>query len=442
MIIAIDGPSGTGKSTVAKGVAKRLKATFFDTGAMYRAAAWKILQEGIDPRDVARVSAFMPRFRFYIRRGVGEERSYFVGESDVTVLIRTPEVSAASSLIATYPEVRKAIVPMQRKFGEHSDAVFEGRDMGSVVFPDADLKVFLTARIEVRAERRYRELQLKFPDLSHSITQEQILKEIEERDRQDAERSISPLVQAPDAVLIDTSDLTIEQVIDRIVRLVPKSKRRFPAMKWSYALVYHLARLYFRLFFRLKVYGLSHFRPGAGLIAANHASFFDPPVLSISCPEEVHFLARDTLFHVPLLGSLIQKLNAHPVAHHVSDFQILREMIRLLGEGRKLILFPEGGRTPDGALQPFERGLAFLATKAGCPVFPAYLQGTFAAWPRTRKWPKMCGKIACVFGSPIEWEDFEGLPKKEAEAQLLKRVETAVKDLKAWLDQGAEGEPP
>ncbi len=436
MIITIDGPSGTGKSTVAKGVAKKLRFTFFDTGAMYRSLAWLILKEKIDPLDEEKIRALLPQFQYEIRTLKQGERHYFVQGVDVTGEIRSQAISMAASQIAVYPAVREAMVKIQRHFGHAIDAVFEGRDMGTVVFPDADLKIFLTGRPEVRAERRYRELMHKFPDLS--MTLDEILSEIEERDKTDSTRAISPLKKAPDALVIDTSDLTAHEVVDKVVQLCPK--RRFPKMKLSYKIVYWLARLFFKSCFRLKIYGLEHFRPGAAVIAANHASFYDPPVLSISCPEEVHFLAKGSLFDVPILGSLIKTLNSHPVARGASDAAVFRTMVELLQEGKKLILFPEGKRSETGDLLPLERGLAFLVQKAGCRVIPAYIQGTFKAWPRGRKFPKLFGKISVTFGSSVEWE--EGVDKKLAQANLTKRVEEGIHHLKNWVEAGARGTPP
>lgn len=436
MIITIDGPSGTGKSTVAKGVAKKLGFTFFDTGAMYRSFAWFAIQERIDPADEAKVQTLLPRFQFEIKTDRTKERHYFVNGAEVTKDIRTQPVSMISSQIAVYPEVRKKMVEIQRKFGHAIDAVFEGRDMGTVVFPDADLKIFLTAKPEVRAKRRYRELLQKFPDLEVSL--QDILKEIEERDQTDSTRAISPLKQAPDAILIDTSDLSAAQVIEKIIKM--KKKPRFSKMKFFYKCVYSLARFFFKTFFRLRIYGLEHFRPGAAIIAANHTSFYDPPVLSISCPEEVHFLARSSLFDLPFLGPLIRSLNAHPVSRSPSDLQTLKMIVDLLIEGKKLILFPEGKRSPSGKLLPLERGLAFLVQKSHCQVIPAYIKGSFEAWPRGRKFPKFWGKIIVAFGSPIFWDDY--LDKKEAQDQIISQTETAFQDLKAWIEAGAVGSPP
>lgn len=444
MIITIDGPSGTGKSTVAKGVAKRLGFLFFDTGAMYRSLAWNILQAQVATQDEEAIRNIVDAFQFDIQTTQDGDKRYFVGGIDVTSQIRTQEISLLASHIATLPFVRKALVKIQRSFGHRANAVFEGRDMGTVVFPDAELKVFLTAKPEVRAKRRYRELLLKFPDLADSLSQEQILSEIEQRDHNDQTRAISPLRQAKDALLIDTSDLTADDVIDQIARVQKTLRRRkkFEPMHFSYALVYHSVRAFLKLFYRLRIYGLSHFRSGASIIAANHASFFDPPVISVSCPQEVHFLARESLFRIPLLGRLIRILNSHPVARDASDANTFRQLIQLLQSGQKVILFPEGKRSEDGQLQPLEKGLSFLVYKARCGILPVYVSGTREVWKRGSKFPRLFGKVSCVFGSPIEWEEFEGIEKREAMERITNRTEQAIRSLKEWFDNGAVGDPP
>lgn len=436
MIITIDGPSGTGKSTVAKEVAKRLGFAFFDTGATYRSLAWFVINEGVDPSHQSKVVELLPRFQYDIRMTPEGDRRYFVGETDVSHMIRTQPISMAASQVAVYPEVRTAMVKIQRKYGQQTDVVFEGRDMGTVVFPDADLKIFLTASPEVRAQRRHRELLQKFPDLSMSA--EDLLQEMKERDRVDTTRTISPLKQAIDAKLIDTSQLSAHQVVDKILRLRPR--RKFPRMRLFYQCIHFLTKAYFKCFYRLKIYGLEHFSPGAAIIASNHASFYDPSVLSCACPEEVHFLAKSSLFHVPILGSLIRSLNSHPVAKDGTDTQTFRLMLELLSQGKKLILFPEGKRSEDGNLLPLERGLGFLVEKGHCRVIPAYIHGTFGVWPRGRKFPKLFGKVAVVFGSAIEWDGASD--KKTAQRKLTNCTESAIRDLKEWAERGFEGIPP
>ena len=442
MIIAIDGPAGTGKSTIAKGVAEALNFLYFDTGAMYRSFAWAALHAKIDPGDQKALENLIQKFDFDIRVDKEtKEKRYFIDGVDRSQEIRSREISQLSSQIAMLPFVRHFIVKIQRKFGHRSDAVFEGRDMGSVVFPDAEVKIFLTALPEVRAERRYRDLIMKFPDLSPKLQKEELLNEIKLRDHQDSTRAISPLKQAHDAILIDTSDLTIEQVIARVLQIV-KSKKRAKT-PFSYRFVCGCARLFFKLFYRLRVDGLSHLQPGSGILAANHASFYDPPIISASCKEEVHFLARDSLFQIPIFGRIIRALNSHPVSRNASDARTFRELIRLLEEGKKIILFPEGKRSDDGSLQPLEQGLAFLIYKAKSDIYPVYVDGSFEAWNRFQRFPSFFGhRIRCVFGSPIEWQTFAHLEKREAMAAITEKTSEALHTLRQWVNDGAVGTPP
>lgn len=222
MIITIDGPAGTGKSTVAKQFAGAIGFTYFDTGALYRAISWSILDQNIIYKDEEALSTLLKTFTFRIRTIEGEKR-YFVGSRDVTNEIRTKEVTAIVSEVAALKKVRDALKPIQVNFGKEIDVVFEGRDLGTVVFPHAHLKFFLTARPEIRAKRRYQELVKKFPDQSFSYGT--ILKEIEERDTYDSQRELAPLKCAEDAILVDTSDLTIEEVTARLKEIYLEKKK-------------------------------------------------------------------------------------------------------------------------------------------------------------------------------------------------------------------------
>lgn len=431
MIIAIDGPAGTGKSTVARELARRLGFAFFNTGAMYRSFAWKVLREGKKPTDFEEIQPLLSSFHIEIHADSQGNPTYRVDDTDITEAIRAPQIAAAASQVAVFPEVRAALVPIQRAFGRRQNTVFEGRDMGTVVFPDAELKIFLTARPEVRAERRLKELLAKFPDLGQTLSFDTLLKEMKERDETDTTRKASPLKQAPDAILIDTSFLSAAQVVEKIVSLQKKIKKEKRGPRLLYRTCLFLARCYFKLFFRLEVIGIENVKAGAGLLVSNHTSFFDPPVLAVSCPEEVHFLGKASLFRVPLFGSLIKALNTHPVRKGASDASTFRQILEILSEGKKVILFPEGNRSFDGEFQPLQRGLSFLIQKAKVSVFPAYIEGTFAAWPRTRIFPRLWGKIRCSFGPPIYWDEFAALPKEEAAAKILERTDAAIRALKS-----------
>ncbi len=212
MIITIDGPAGTGKTTIARRLAARLEYNYFDTGAMYRALTHRVIENKIDIQDAKVLRAFLADFHFNIRDVAGQKHYYVDGE-DVTEIIRTQEVTQKVSEVSANGAIRQAIVDIQREFGKDKNAVFEGRDMGTVVFPKAEYKVFLTARPDVRAERRYLELKEK----KMSVNEQEILKELTDRDHFDSTREISPLKQADDAYLIDTSDLSIEQVVEQIL---------------------------------------------------------------------------------------------------------------------------------------------------------------------------------------------------------------------------------
>jgi cytidylate kinase len=214
LIIAIDGPVGSGKSTLARRVAELMGYVYIDTGAMYRALALKGLRRALSLDATELLVALARETRIDLRAQAGTQQVFLDGE-DVTTAIRTPEVSQAASKVAVVPGVRQVLVAEQRRAGEQGGVVMEGRDIGSVVFPDAGLKIFLTASPEVRAERRWREHQLK----GDAIDLARTLEEIHERDQRDRERSTSPLVRAPDAVVVDSTAMEPEEVARLVVML-------------------------------------------------------------------------------------------------------------------------------------------------------------------------------------------------------------------------------
>lgn len=197
-----------------------------------------------------------------------------------------------------------------------------------------------------------------------------------------------------------------------------------------------------RLFYRLEIHVPKEPYVGAAIIAANHTSFLDPPVLGVAWPEEVHFLARKTLFDIPLLGWLIRKCNTHPLKGDVGDVAVFKEMIHLLQEGKKVILFPEGQRSYDDRIADIKPGIALLVSKTRAAIIPAYIFGTFEAWPRTSKFPKLGKKIGCIFGSPLFWESESHLDKKQAQEAFALQVKEALQNLKLWYESGAQGTPP
>ncbi|MCM3881791.1 MAG: (d)CMP kinase [Vicinamibacterales bacterium] len=212
LIIAIDGPSGAGKGTVARAVAQRLGYRHLDTGAMYRAVAWKALQDGLDLADEAAVAVVAERAALEI--GPGRVQ---IDGTDVTAAIRTPQIDRAAAAAARLPRVRAALVKRQRQAGEQGSIVMEGRDIGTVVFPDADVKIYLDASSEERARRRA-------ADPSHGVGRHAALADVESelkaRDYSDSTRATSPLAEAKDAVHLDTTGLSIEQTVGAVMEIV------------------------------------------------------------------------------------------------------------------------------------------------------------------------------------------------------------------------------
>lgn len=213
LIVAIDGPAGAGKSTVAKRLAKELGYTYMDTGAMYRAFAWKARQGGVDLEDEEKLREVLRRTNVELLDREGTPRVLLDGR-DVTSEIRTPELSQLASKISALGPVRERMVELQRAMGARGGMVVEGRDIGTVVFPQAEVKIFLTAGPEERAKRRFAELQSQGKQVSLDETME----EMKERDRRDQERALAPLRRAEDAVAIDSTAYGVDEVMERIMR--------------------------------------------------------------------------------------------------------------------------------------------------------------------------------------------------------------------------------
>ena len=211
--VAIDGPAGAGKSTIAKLVAKEKGYIYVDTGAMYRGLAIHFLNRGIDPEDRKAVAEACRDAEVTIGYEDGVQQIYLNGEN-VTSMLRTEETGNMASKTSAIPEVREKLLELQRSLAREKDVIMDGRDIGTNILPNADVKIYLTASVETRARRRYDELQEKGEDCSL----EEISRDIRERDERDMTREIAPLKKADDAVLVDSSDMTIQQVVDEICR--------------------------------------------------------------------------------------------------------------------------------------------------------------------------------------------------------------------------------
>jgi len=215
IVVAIDGPAGAGKSTVAKRVAGRLSLLYIDTGAMYRAVAWKVLDAGVDVSDESAVTETAANMRIELEPS-DEGARVFVDGEEVTGLIRTPEVTDVSSKISTIASVRKLLVEQQQAIGRKTGVVMEGRDIGTVVFPDTPFKFYLDASTRERARRRCGDLE----QAGYEVDVDRIEREVVERDRRDSTRSVSPLRKVDDATSIDTTGMSVDEVVDAVAERV------------------------------------------------------------------------------------------------------------------------------------------------------------------------------------------------------------------------------
>jgi len=436
-VIAIDGPAGSGKSTVARAVADRLGFAYLDTGAMYRGVTAAVLRAGVDPSDGAAVAELARRCDLQVG-----PHGVFVDAVEVTEEIRGPAVTGAVSAVAANPDVRVELVARQRQWaGRSGGTVLEGRDIGTVVFPDAALKVFLTASAEARAARRAGEGTTGADTAA-------VAADLARRDHLDSTREASPLAAAPDSVTVDTTDMTIAQVVDRVVQLwqerdpgpdgvaepagpvppatahtpAPAARRAAPSHEvrserldrawnvgapsgWARALYTVVRSVLVGLcyaWFRVEVSGREHIPASGGVILAPvHRSNLDTPIVACTTRRTLRFMGKDSLWDAhPAFSWLISSLGAFPVARGTTDRDALRRCQTVLEGGQPLVLFPEGTRQFGPQLHELFDGPAFLALRTGCPIVPIGIGGSERAQAKGSRFIRPT-KVRVVIGPPI-----------------------------------------
>jgi len=437
LVVTIDGPAASGKSTVAKTLAEKLNASFLDTGAMYRAVTLTAMDAEIDIENEKKLLDFVNNTKI---RFVAQKNSMrvWVNDIDVTEKIRQPEVTANARYIAASPKIREKLVQMQRDFAAaQKKIVTEGRDQGTVAFPNAHRKFFLTADVEERARRRQAEIK----DKGENQTLEQIQKAIERRDKSDEDRTVGPLKPADDAVIIDTTNLTVEEVVKKILsymnvdpeKALQKSSPKKPLMIW-FIVARFFCRIFCKLFFKMEVYGLENVpKKGPFLLTSNHQSFIDPLFCGVCLKPVTFFLARDTLFTNWFFRRLLTSVNAIPVRRGTAHLSAMKKIISKLKDGFSVCLFPEATRTSDGRIARLKSGFGLICRRGNAALVPVVIEGAFECWPRNKKIFIPGKKIVVCYGRPIKAEEIKNMDDKQLAEIVTGKMRQMQKDCRIKL---------
>jgi cytidylate kinase len=353
---------------------------------MYRAVTLKALRSTLDPHNEKAVARLAEAAEIKFVEQLEKPQRVMLDGEDVSGEIRSADVTSNVSLVSSYEAVREAMVRRQRELADGGGVVLEGRDIGSVVLPCANVKIYLDASIDVRANRRCKEIQQG----GGSADEESVRQSIEERDRFDTTREVSPLTIPFGAKIIDTSKLSIdeqvkeveriaEDIAEQIAAITPPKGARNPLRRRR--LGWRLVQLGAELVLRV-VWGLRIVRKDKTdyletyIYACNHRSNLDPPVFGSTVQREIHFVAKRSLFKNKLFGGLISYLNSVPIRRGRFDRDAMDRFVDLLRNDRSVLIFPEGGRVRGHKLGVARAGIGYLALKSGRPVVPVYIEGT------------------------------------------------------------------
>ena len=395
--IAIDGPGGAGKSSLAKAIAKELGIIYVDTGALYRTIGLFMLNIGVNPKDNDAVTAHLNDFTLELAFADGKQIILLNGE-DVGETIRTPEVSMAASAVSAIPAVRDYLLNTQRDIAKKNSVIMDGRDIGTVILPDAEVKIFLTASPEARAKRRYEELIARGQD----ITYEKVYNEMVERDTNDSTRAVAPCVPAEDAINLDNSKLTPEGTIKKVLSII--KGREAQIKRWnSYYGLKPLVLPFVKLFHSFEVIGAENIPECGGFIlCSNHIAKRDVVMLALACPRQIKFVAKKELFAIPGLNLILKIFGAVPVDRGGGDVGAIRKSIELVSSGQAVSIFPQGHRYPgvNPKDTPIRNGAGMIAYRSGAPLIPVCIKTEGIKY-------SLFKKVTVIFGKPIYNNELE-----------------------------------
>ena len=396
-VVAVDGPSGTGKGTVTSAIAKKFNLMYLDTGATYRCVTLKLLNEKIAFTDIEGIKKALKEIKIEFDDG-----KVFLDGKDVTKEIREEKVANNVSPVSHILEVRLAMVDLQRKMSEGKDVILEGRDIGTNVFPNANIKFYLNASQEERVRRRVK--QNKEKGIEMSI--EDVEKNIATRDYNDLHSDIGPLKQAEDAIYIDTTNLSIKDVVrimSKRIKPILRTEKRIEKgythrkettwkkverklVKWFLAGLYHIV-------YRVKKVGIENISGDEGLIiCGNHVNYIDAVGIVVLNRRPIRFVGKSDLCRIPIILWLARLFNIIPVKRDSSDMTSIKLCLKGLKEKDAIGIFPEGTRHGMDKQVKFKNGAVFMAYKAHVRIVPVGISGSF----------KPFTKVVFNYGKPID----------------------------------------
>ena len=404
-IVAIDGPAGTGKGTMAEILSKKYNLLNIDTGATYRCVTLEMLNKNIGMDEEEKIAEMLKTINIELKLEDGKQKVFLNGEN-VTEEIRSKRVSEKVSPVSSIIQIRTAMTSLQRKMAQGKNVIMEGRDITTVVFPTADVKIYLDADVEVRAQRRFKQNQEKGIEMSY----EEILENIKKRDKNDMEKEVGALKVAPDAVVIDTTKMTVKQqadamskVIDKVLKNKKKESKIYsirketPWKKTERAVIKALIHAFYVVVYRIKKVNFENLpQEGPVIICANHLNYLDALGLVTAINRKVYFVAKEDLFNNGFFNWLAHVFDVIPIKRGMRDMDAMKRCLTILKNGEVLGIFPEGTRRGLERNIKVPNGTAYMAIKTNTQVVPVGIKGSFKPFTR----------VTLNFGKPIDFSKY------------------------------------